>query len=150
MSNPNPCCVREFALGGAQRQTAFFLIRGPADVTATLLFLLVMAIALATALVIRRRSQGRQRAVSGVLDAADALEERLRTARAEIEAVAGSDTDPVRDALREMLRQRLWLKEHAGTATLDELAIVRRSIDAARLRIDQQLAQIERARAPLV
>ncbi len=118
-------------------------------VTATLLFLLVMAIAIIAALLIRRRSQGRQLAVSGVLDAADALEERLRTARAEIEAVAGSDADPVRDALREMLRQRLWLKEHAGTATLDELEIVRRSIDAARHRIDQQLAQIERARAPI-
>ena len=108
-----------------------------------------MAIAIVAAMLIRRRSQGRQRAVSGVLDAADALEERLRTARAEIEAVAGSDADPVRDDLREMLRQRLWLKEHAGTATLDELAIVRRSIDAARHRIDQQLEQIERARAPL-
>lgn len=108
-----------------------------------------MAITIVAALLIRHRSQGRQQAVSGVLDAADALEERLRTARAEIEAVAGSDADPVRDALREMLRQRLWLKDHAGNATLDELAIVRRSIDAARHRIDQQLEQIERARAPL-
>ncbi|MEJ7808322.1 MAG: hypothetical protein WKG03_20675 [Telluria sp.] len=114
------------------------------------MFLLVMAIAMIAAIVIRRRSQGRQQAISGVLDAADALEERLRTARAEIESVAGSDADPVRDALREMLRQRLWLKEHAGTATLAELAIVKRSIEAAQHRIDQQLAQIERARAPLV
>ncbi len=116
---------------------------------ATLLFLLVMTIAIIAALLIRRRSQGRQRAVSGVLDAADALEERLRTARAEIEAVAGSEADPVRDALREMLRQRLWLKEHAGTATLEELAIVQRSIEAAKVRIEQQLHQIERARVPL-
>lgn len=109
-----------------------------------------MAAAIVAAVLVRRRSRGRQHAVSGVLDAADALEERLRTARAEIEAVAGSDADPVRDALREMLRQRLWLKEHGATASLDELAVVRRSIDAARLRIDQQLEQIERARAPLL
>lgn len=106
-----------------------------------------MVIAIVAAMLIRHRSQRRQQAVSGVLDAADALEERLRTARAEIEAVAGSDADPVRDALRDMLRQRLWLKEHAGTATLDELAIVTGSLDAARRRIDQQLEQIERARA---
>lgn len=117
-------------------------------VKATPLFLLVMAIAIVAAVLVLRRSRGRQQAVSGVLDAADALEERLRTARAEIEAVAGSEADPVRDALREMLRQRLWLKEHAGTATLDDLAIVRRSIEAAKHRIDQQLAQIERARGP--
>lgn len=117
--------------------------------TATHIFLLIMAIAIVAALLVRRRSQGRQHAVSGVLDAADALEERLRTARAEIEAVAGSDADPVRDALREMLRQRLWLKEHAGTATLEELAVVKRSLDAARLRIDQQLEQIERARTAM-
>jgi len=108
-----------------------------------------MVIAIVAALLVQHRSQGRRHAVSGVLDAADALEERLRTARAEIEAVAGSDADPVRDALREMLRQRLWLKQHAGTASLEELAAVTRSIDAARLRIDQQLEQIERARAPV-
>lgn len=84
-----------------------------------------------------------------LLDAADALEARLRTARSEIEAVVGEDAeDPVRDALREMLRQRLWLREHGQTATLRELDQVRSSIDAARARIELQLSRIERARAP--
>lgn len=88
--------------------------------------------------------------MSQVLDAADALEERLRTARAEIEAIAGSDDNPVRDALQEMLRQRLWLQQHGQSATLEQLAQVRDSIDAGRRKIDQQLLQIERARAPSV
>ena len=84
-----------------------------------------------------------------VLDAADALEARLRAARAEIEAVAGDDqADPVGAAMREMLRQRLWLQEHGANARVAELRSVRDSIEAARQRIDHQLARIERARAP--
>ena len=149
LSNQKPCCNGEFALGLGQHADCVLLDRGPARVTATHIFLFIMAIAIIAALLVRRRSRGRRHAVSGVLDAADALEERLRTARAEIEAVVGSDADPVRDAMREMLRQRLWLKERAGTATLEELTVVKGSIDAARLRIDQQLEQIERARAVL-
>lgn len=97
-----------------------------------------------------RRPTRRQRMMRDVLDAADALESRLRTARAEIEAVAGDDgADPVGEAMREMLRQRLWLRDHSRTASLDQLAEVRESIDVARGRIEQQLSRIERARAPL-
>lgn len=88
----------------------------------------------------------RQRAFSQVLDAADALEARLRTARAEIEAVAGSHRNPVHEAMQEMLRQRLWLQEHGRQASPRQLAQVRDSIDAARRRIEQQLALVERAR----
>lgn len=92
----------------------------------------------------------RRRAMKQLLDAADALEARLRTARVEIEAVAGDDIeDPVRDALREMLRQRLWLREHGQGASLAELNTVRSSIDAARSRIELQLSRIQRARSPL-
>lgn len=84
-----------------------------------------------------------------VLDAADALEARLRTARSEIEAVTGDEgTDPVGEAMREMLRQRLWLRDHGRTASVAQLVEVRTSIDTARGRIEQQLHRIERARAP--
>lgn len=114
------------------------------------LVLFVAAIAAAAALLLLRRRGSRQRALSQLLDAADALEERLRTARAEIEAIVDTDDDPVRDALQEMLRQRLWLQQHGGTASLQQLALVRDSINAARLQIDQQLLEIERARAPLL
>jgi methyl-accepting chemotaxis protein len=117
------------------------------------LVLLAAAVVFAAAFVLwRRRAAQRQRArtLAQVLDAADALEDKLRTARAEIEAIAGTEDNPVRDALQEMLRQRLWLQQHGDAATLDQLSQVRDSIRAGAERIDQQLARIERARAPSV
>ena len=113
----------------------------------TLLIVLAAGAVVALVLLFRRQSR-RHRAVKALLDAADALEARLRTARAEIEAVAGDDdeNDPIRVALREMLRQRLWLQQHGDKATVEELGTVRASIDSARGRIEAQLAQIERAR----
>lgn len=99
---------------------------------------------------LRRVPSRRQRAMRELLDAADTLEARLRVARAEIAAVVGEDNaDPVRDAMREMLRQRLWLRDHGKGASLEQLIEVRSSIDAARSKIEQQLSRIERARAPL-
>lgn len=115
----------------------------------TLLLAAAVILALAVAAARRRAAGRRQQAVSNVLDAADALEARLRTARAEIEAVAGDRQNPVRDAMQEMLRQRLWLQQHGGQASLQELHTVRDSIEQASRRIDHQLVQIERARAPL-
>jgi hypothetical protein len=50
--------------------------------------------------------------------------------------------------MHEMLRQRLWLQQHGGQASLQQLMAVRDSIDHARGRIDQQLQRLERARAP--
>ena len=116
--------------------------------TLAIVLLTLAAISAALVLFLRRGSR-RQRAMVQVLDSADALEARLREARAEIEAVAGSDDNPVREAMQEMLRQRLWLQQHGDRASLEQLAAVRQSIDAARVRIDQQLLRIERARAPL-
>lgn len=119
-------------------------------VKTTLLVLFAVLVGAAVAVLLVRRLGGRhQRAMAAVLDAADALEARLRLARAEIAAVAGDDqADPVAAAMREMLRQRLWLQEHGGGASIAELRSVRDSIEAARLRIDHQLSRIERARAP--
>lgn len=115
-----------------------------------LLLLLAIAAAAGALALWRRRPTPRERAVREVLDAADALEARLRTARAEIEAIAGErGEDPVGEAMREMLRQRLWLRDHGRHASLSQLAEVRSSIDAARSRIEQQLTRIERARAPM-
>lgn len=122
--------------------------------TLPLLIWFLVAAGVATALVVIFRQNAprrRARAVRELLDAADALEARLRTARAEIEAVAGEKgPDPVGDAMREMLRQRLWLRDHGREASLEQLAEVRTSIDAARGRIETQLAKIAQARAPLV
>ena len=118
---------------------------------ALILLLSATVLALAAWLILHLRG-GRDRhrqAMAGVLDAADALESRLRTARSEIEAVAGDGIDPVREAMQEMLRQRLWLQQHGAAASARQLDAVRESIDAARSRIDHQLGRIERARAPL-
>ena len=117
-------------------------------------FILTLLVAIAVvggaALLLRRGPAERRRAMRGVLDSADALEARLRAARAEIEAVVGDDVeDPVRDAMREMLRQRLWLRDYGKAASVAQLIEVRISIDVARTRIEQQLAKIERARALL-
>lgn len=113
------------------------------------MLLIIAAVATSLSLLVRRRHGRRKRAVRQILDAADALEARLRAARAEIEAIAGDQDDPVRAAMQEMLRQRLWLQQHGNSASLQELGLVHDSIDKARRRIDQQLAQIERARALL-
>ena len=120
--------------------------------TLVLLLLVAAAVFAAAFLLGRRHSAQRERArtLAQVLDAADALEARLRTGRAEIEAIAGSEDNPVREALQEMLRQRLWLQQHGEAATLDQLSQVRDSIQAGAARIDQQLARIERARASTV
>ncbi|MGH8033391.1 MAG: hypothetical protein ACREO8_13785 [Luteimonas sp.] len=103
--------------------------------------------------ILRRRLAGRRHqrhhAIAVLLDAADQLETRLRDARSEIEAIAGDEHDPVRAGLQEMLRQRLWLQQHGDRASLQQLHSVSASIVAARARIDQQLLQIERARASL-
>ncbi len=103
--------------------------------------------ALALAWRVRRLGAPRQRAFTRLLDAADALEARLRTAKAEIEAITGDEDESVRAALQEMLRQRLWLQQHGETASIQTLDELRASIDQARARIDQQLIQVERARA---
>jgi multidrug resistance efflux pump len=116
--------------------------------TTLLLLSLAALAALAVSLGLRYIPSRRERAVRELLDAADALEARLRLARAEIEAVAGDDDNPIQVALREMLRQRLWLQQHGQTASLQELDTVRASIDQARGRIETQLERIERARAP--
>jgi hypothetical protein len=135
----------------APGQTAASPALVPAFLTPILVLLATLAVILALVLLLHRRRRGgeRQRALGQLLDAADGLEARLRDARAEIEAIAGSDGNPVRDAMQEMLRQRLWLQQHGGDASLDQLRSVRDSIEAARRRIEQQLVQIERARAPL-
>jgi len=118
-------------------------------VTVFALSLLLVAAAFALAAWYRRRGERRTVAMTRLLDSADALEDRLRTARSEIEAIAGDEQNPVREAMQEMLRQRLWLQQHGQDASLDQLDTVRASIDAARDSIENQLLQIERARASL-
>lgn len=113
----------------------------------TVLSVAIVVAALALLWRVRRRGTPRQRAFTRLLDAADALEARLRTAKAEIEAITGDEDETVRAALQEMLRQRLWLQQHGETASIQTLDELRVSIEQARARIDQQLIQVERARS---
>lgn len=144
-------CRPQLPARAVARQTAGPTLALTALTTPFILTLLVaIAIAGVAALLLRRAPARRRRAMLEVLDSADALEARLRAARAEIEAVVGDEAeDPVRDAMREMLRQRLWLRDHGKSASFEQLTEVRMTIDAARTRIEQQLAQIKRARAAL-
>ncbi len=99
---------------------------------------------------VRRERTGilaRRDAIVGVMDAADALEARLRDARGELEAVAGDHENPVRGAMQDLLRQRLWLQEHAQHASLAQLDEVRDALDQARVLLERQLGLIARARA---
>ena len=150
MSNSSPCFAGDLPTAGARgrlsarvrarRVTAFSLP------VATLLLLAVPAIILIIAWRLARRHGSRERAYTRLLDAADALEARLRVARTEIEALTGGEDDTVLTALQEMLRQRLWLREHGATAPVKQLDAMRVSIDQARDRIDQQLTLVQRAR----
>ncbi|MGO3128271.1 MAG: hypothetical protein ACTIJY_09385 [Luteimonas sp.] len=108
---------------------------------------LLLATLLSTAIVLawwRHRARRRHRAYARVLDAAENFEARLRIARAQI---GQNDGDPVRDALQEMLRQRLWLQQHGASAELAALEAMRESIEQAQARIDRQLAQLALVRA---
>ena len=88
----------------------------------------------------------RQRAIRELLDAADALETRLRATRDEVVAIAGDQQDPVRSAMQEILRQRLWLQEHVNDASVEHLQAVRDSLEAARTKLESQLHRVEQAR----
>ena len=107
---------------------------------------LLLATLLSAAIVLawRHRVRRRQRAYARVLDAADTFEARLRVARAQIGQNHG---DPVREALQEMLRQRLWLQQHGSSAHIAALDAVRESIEQAQARLDRQLAQLALVRA---
>ncbi|MCD9008200.1 hypothetical protein LDO31_18555 [Luteimonas sp. XNQY3] len=107
---------------------------------------LLLATLLAAAIVLawRHRVRRRHRAYARVLDAADTFEARLRIARAQL---GQDDGDPVRDALQEMLRQRLWLQHNGSSADVAALDAMRESIEQVQARIDRQLARLARVRA---
>lgn len=115
--------------------------------TVLIAVLAVFAAAAVHPLLRHLRQRRRQRAVGQLLDAADALEDRLRSARSEIQAIAGDEVNPVREAMQEMLRHRLWLQQHGEAAPLAQIEQVRDSILAADARMHRQLQQLERARA---
>ena len=86
-----------------------------------------------------RGHRPRERAYTRLLDAADALEARLRVARSEIETMTGGEDETVRTALQEMLRQRLGLQQHGATAPI-------RKLDEMREEFDSYVRELRRAK----
>ncbi|MEO5625806.1 MAG: hypothetical protein ABIQ70_07355 [Dokdonella sp.] len=111
-----------------------------------------------------RRLLRKPQLLGEILDLADALESELLECRArlrEIPALAASlspteqlsaratlAAEPlVQDALRDLLAHRLWLKEHADKATLEELSSARNALAATRASLARQLARLADVRA---
>ena len=133
----------------------------------------LIALAVAAALLVgglglREHWLGRRpRLLVEVMDAADALESELYECRArlreipalvatlppsaQLSARATLVAEPqVQAALRDLLSHRLWLKEHAATATLAELQSARAALGAAKASLTRQLERLAEVRAELV
>ena len=112
--------------------------------------------------VLRRRP----RLLAEVMDQADALERELyecRTRLREIPALVATlppsaplsaratlVAEPqVQAALRDLLSHRLWLKEHASTATLVELRNAHAALATAKAALTTQLERLAEVRAEL-
>jgi hypothetical protein len=111
-----------------------------------------------------RRLRRKPQLLTEILDLADALERELLECRArlrEIPALAASlspseqlsaratlAAEPqVQDALRDLLAHRLWLKEHAEQASIDELVSARDALAVTRTSLAAQLARLANVRA---
>ena len=113
-----------------------------------------------------RRLRRRPRLLAEVMDEADALERELYECRtrlreipalvtalppsAQLSARATLVAEPqVQAALRDLLSHRLWLKEHASTATLAELKSARGALATAKTALTTQLGRLAEVRAEL-
>ncbi|MEO7325741.1 MAG: hypothetical protein ABIW82_13025 [Dokdonella sp.] len=124
----------------------------------------ILLLVLMVAWLRERRLLRKPQLLGEILDLADALERELLECRArlrEIPALAASlspteqlsaratlAAEPlVQDALRDLLAHRLWLKEHADKASLDELTAARNALAATRASLATQLARLADVRA---
>jgi chromosome segregation ATPase len=132
---------------------------------------LIYLIAIATAAVLTiaglwLRVRRKPRLLAAIMDEADALEQELhecRTRLREIPALVASlppsaqlsarailVAEPqVQAALRDLLAHRLWLKEHAATASLRELESARTALSGAKASLATQLERLAEVRAQL-
>jgi uncharacterized coiled-coil protein SlyX len=130
-----------------------------------LIVLLVLAAALPYWLW-RRRMQARQSSLRRLLDLADAMESVLDRSQERMNALHGlvnrvpndiaavalsslESTPPIRDAKRDVLQHRLWIKQHGADASLEELDTACAALQRARDRLAQQLDELETAGSAL-
>lgn len=131
------------------------------------IFLLViagLALVMLFAWLRERRLLRRPQLLAEILDLADALERGLLECRArlrELPALAASlspseqlsaratlAAEPqVQDALRDLLAHRLWLKEHADQASIEELVSARDALTVTRTSLAAQMARLANVRA---
>lgn len=106
------------------------------------------------------RLRQRQEALRGFLDSADALERELQACRERMQtmhrwvstlpsnltadALASLNLDPlVQKALRDLLQQRLWLRDHGSTAPLGRLRDAHRELERARRTLAENMERLE-------
>lgn len=133
-------------------------------------YLVVVAVCLVLAVLglwLRDRGDhGRQNAIRALLDGADALEARLQECRERMqhlrdmlivlpeEMSAGADTAlqadaKVQAALRDLLAHRLWIQQHAATASPRELAQAQQALDQSGATLQAQLDRLAAIAADL-
>lgn len=133
----------------------------------TVVGLLLLASAVVLWMLWRERQSGRRdRAIRQFLDSADALEQELHQCRLRMQEMQNwvaslpnsgsreaSDRlaagDSVQTALKQLLGQRLWLKDSATTATLDELTAANERLERSRQNLANQMAKLELMREEL-
>jgi hypothetical protein len=113
-----------------------------------------------------RGERGRQNAIRALLDSADLLESRLQECRErtqhlrdmlivlpeEMSARADSalQTDAkVQAALKDLLAHRLWIQQHAATASPRELAQAQQALDQSGATLQSQLDRLAAITADL-
>ncbi len=136
-------------------------------------YLLIAAVAatvmFATLYMRERTLNRRQQAIRALLDGADAFEARLQACRErmqrlremlsilpeEMSARADSALDAdakVQAALKDLLAHRLWIQQHAETASIDQFTAAREALNQSGLtlsallrRLDEASSELERA-----
>jgi hypothetical protein len=135
----------------------------------SMFIVLIALLTLAVALPLwwwRRQAQVRQRSLRRLLDLADAMESLLDRSQERLSAMHGLVTrgpndmaavalnsletaPPIREAKRDVLQHRLWIKQRGADATLEELDTACAALQRARDRLAQQLDDLEAAGAAL-
>jgi hypothetical protein len=132
----------------------------PENVLYFILFATAAALLLLIAAFRQHRLSQRDQAIRRLLDGADALEAQLLDCRARMQQLrsmlvalpeemsADADAaltadDKVQAGLRDLLGHRLWIKQHAGTATRADLDTACSAIDQSRQVMHSQLARLD-------
>lgn len=110
---------------------------------------------------IGRRQARRARVLRSILDRADAFEEGLQTCRRRLADVSGlvaaaredepADVPgaPIEAALRDLLAHRLWLRDQAARATIEELEAADAALARSQADLERRLEQLDDASADL-